>query len=65
MQTTSITKLRNELINVFDRLKEGSIDCERAKEMNNTAGKIIKTVGIQIAYSGLRKEKPEIEFLKD
>jgi len=60
----TIKELRTELIMVFNGLKNGSIEFKNAAEMNNTAGKIINTTRAQLEYSKLRKEKPEIDFLK-
>lgn len=59
----SIIQLREELSEVFTGLKNGSIEPKTASEMNNAAGKIINTVKVQLEYSALRKEKPEIDFL--
>lgn len=59
----NIKELREELSKVFMGLKSGEIEPKTASEMNNAAGKIINTVKVQLEYSALRKEKPEIEFL--
>ncbi len=59
----TIKKLREELLSVFDRLKNGEIDLKEAAEMNNTAGKIINTARVELEYSKLRGEKPKIDFL--
>jgi hypothetical protein len=64
MSTNRITELRNDLLEVYDGLRTGSIEPKEAKEINNTAGKIIATAKVQLEYSGLRGEKPEIDFLK-
>ncbi|HVK42696.1 MAG TPA: hypothetical protein VM471_09485 [Phenylobacterium sp.] len=60
---TTISDIRNELINVFNGLRDGSIEAKDAMEINNTAGKIISTAKVQIAYHALRNEAPEIAFL--
>ena len=57
--------LRKRLCKVFDDLRTGSIDYKTACEMNNTAGKIMSTAKAQLECAKLRKEKPEIVFLKD
>jgi len=60
----SITELRNELAAVFKGLKDGTLEPKQAVEMNNAAGKIINTVKVQLEYAELRKETPNIPFMK-
>lgn len=60
---TTITDIRNDLIAVFNGLKDGSIEAKDAIEINNTAGKIINSAKVQLAYHALRGETPNIEFL--
>lgn len=60
---TNVIELRNELCQVFDQLRKGTVDCKCAKEIVNAAGKIINTVRIELEYADLRKETPVIEFL--
>ena len=59
----NITDVRNHLLEVFDGLRAGTVDIKNAVEINNTAGKIINTAKVQIAYSALRGEAPYIPFL--
>lgn len=59
----NVTELRNEMIDVFQKLKEGSLEHKRAKEMSNAAGKIIGTVSLQLKYAQQRNETPAIDFL--
>jgi len=59
----NITDLRNELINVFDQVKKDSIDLDKAKELNRTAGKIISTLNVQLKANELCEKKPNIRFL--
>lgn len=61
---TTITEIRNDLINVFNGLRDGTIEAKDAVEINNTAGKIISSAKVQLAYAALRGERPDIEFLK-
>lgn len=58
-----IKELRDNLTTLFTELKTGEFKGSDAKEMNNCAGKIINSIKVQLEYSALRKEKPEIEFL--
>lgn len=60
---TTITDIRNDLIRVFNGLRDGTIDAHEAFEINNTAGKIISSAKVQLAYHALRGERPNIEFL--
>lgn len=59
----NVVELRNELCIVFDRLKAKDIESDVAKELVNTAGKIIKSVKIELEYASQRKERPIIAFL--
>lgn len=60
---TTITEIRNDLIAVFNGLRDGTIDPKQAVEVNNTAGKIISTAKVQLGYHSLRGEIPSIPFL--
>lgn len=60
---TTITDIRDQLIEVFNDLRAGRMELKDAAEINNTAGKIISTAKTQIAYSALRGEAPYIPFL--
>lgn len=60
----TINQLRDELLSTFDSLKSGEIDVKVAAEMNNTAGKIIGTVKVELEYSELKNEIPSIAFLE-
>lgn len=59
----NVIQLRNELCQVFDDLRDRKIRTPVAKEIVNTAGKIINTVKLELEYAALRKETPIIEFL--
>ena len=60
---TTINEIRDSLIDVFTRLKAGEMDAKHAVEINNTAGKIISSAKVQLAYHALRGEAPNIAFL--
>lgn len=59
----TVTDIRNDLINVFQGLRDKTMDVKDAVEINNTAGKIISSAKAQLAYHALRGECPEIPFL--
>jgi hypothetical protein len=56
--------LRNELITLFENIKADKVDLLKAKELNNSAGKIIGTAKIQLQYNEQMGEKKKIEFLE-
>lgn len=60
----SVTVLRDELAEVFDQLKSGEIKPKEAGELANVAGKMINSAKVQLEYYALRKEVPNIPFLK-
>jgi hypothetical protein len=64
MATLTVTELRNDLLKVYDELRAGKLEAKDAKEINNTAGKIISSAKVQLEYAAIRNEKPEIDFLK-
>lgn len=59
-----ISELTTELASLYEGLKTGAVDVKVATEMNNTAGKIINAQRVQLEYAELRKEQPEIDFMK-
>ena len=59
-----ISELTKELTALYEGLKVGTLDVKVATEMNNTAGKIINAQRVQLEYADLRKEQPDIDFMK-
>lgn len=59
-----ISELTKELSELYEGLKNGTIETKVATEMNNTAGKIINAQRVQLEYADLRKEQPDIDFMK-
>lgn len=59
----NVNELIEELSAVFMNLKTEKLAPKVAKEMNNSAGKIISASKAQLEYYSLRKEKPTINFL--
>ena len=59
-----ISELTTELSSLYDGLKNGTVDVKIAAELNNTAGKIINAQRVQLEYAELRKEQPDIDFMK-
>ncbi len=61
----NVNELRAELAQVFAQLKAGAIKPGEAAELANIAGKMIGSAKVQVEYYALRKEAPDIAFLKD
>jgi hypothetical protein len=59
----NITELRDNLTSLYADLKSGAIEPKMATEMNNTAGKIIGTLKVELDYAEQRKVMPSIAFL--
>lgn len=60
----NMTELRDDLAKLYSEIRNAQIKPEFAKEACNAAGKIIKSAAVQVDYASLRKETPEIPFLK-
>ena len=60
----TMKEVRERIVKTIDDLESGKIDLKTAGEMHNGIGKIINTVRTQLEYSKLRKEKPQIDFMK-
>lgn len=60
----TVEDLRDQLAEVFSQLKSGGMKPNEAAELANVAGKMISSAKVQIEYYALRKEAPEIAFLK-
>lgn len=63
-QPKNIVELRDSLGIIFADLCNSSIKPGIAKEANNSAGKIIGTIKVQLDNAAQRKEPPDIEYLK-
>jgi len=59
-----ISELTVQPSDLYEGLKNGTVEVKTAAEMNNTAGKIIHTQRVQLEYAALRKEEPDIAFMK-
>lgn len=60
----NLTELRLDLLEAYRDVKSDSLNIQKAKELSNLAGKIIKSVAVQIEYANIRKETPDIPFAK-
>lgn len=60
----NVDELRDQLADVFLKLRAGEIKPSEAAELANLAGKMISSAKVQIEYHALRKEAPVIDFLR-
>lgn len=60
----NIEDLRNDLLNNYEKTKTGEISIGLAKELSNSAGKIIATVKAQLEYNKYVGNTSEIPFMK-
>lgn len=56
-------ELRDQLAEVFTKLRAGEMKPGEAAELANLAGKMISSAKVQVEYYALRKESPKIKFL--
>jgi hypothetical protein len=63
MKINHITQLTELLTETIDGLKNGSTTLEEGSVTANVAGKIIKSVQVQIDYARARKEIPDVAFM--
>lgn len=59
----NINELRNELSDNFKKLKDGEMDVPVVAELNNTAGKMIQTIAMEIKQAEMLESKEMIPFL--
>ena len=60
----NITELRKSLTDNYTKLKAGKMNIGLAKELANTAGKIINSCKAQLDYQSMIGTKNRIEFLE-
>lgn len=61
----NVTELRDELAKVFEGVRDKKTDPRDAAEMNNTAGKMINTLKVEIDYNMMMKNNKNIKFLEN
>ena len=61
----TVTDLRNDLLDVYDKTKTEEINIGIAKELANIAGKVIKTACVELSYNQFTKQSDKkIKFLE-
>jgi phage-related protein len=61
----NVTDLRNKLLNNIEKLETGELDKALASEIANHAGKVIKSVAVELSYNQFTKQSDKrIKFLE-
>jgi len=61
----TVKELRDNLIQDYELTKKGLMDNQTANTLANTAGKIIKTAALELAYNQFTKQPDKkIDFLE-
>lgn len=61
----NITELRDDMLKVYESLRNGSIKKSEADALANVAGKVLAGCKVQLEYAAMRGEKPNIAFIGD
>lgn len=62
-KVTNVVELRESLLEVYDKLRDGEMGIREAKEQANVAGKIIQSAKLQVEYNAYMKTQSRIAFL--
>lgn len=62
-KVTNVVELRESLLEVYDKLRDGEMGIREAKEQANVAGKIIQSAKLQVEYNAYMKSQATIAFL--
>lgn len=60
----NIKELRDILINTLDKLQNGEVNIQEAKQTANLAGKIINTAKVQLEYNIYTQSNKRVAFLE-
>lgn len=60
----NVTQLRDDLIKIYEQVKSKEIGLKEAKELTNTAGKILSSAKLELEYKSYVGQKDKIEFLE-
>ena len=63
-QIENVVQLRNDLIQIYQGVKTKKIGLKEAKELTNTAGKILSSAKLELEYKSYTGQKDKIEFLE-
>jgi hypothetical protein len=62
-EINNVKELRDDLRELYKELRQKKIGLREAKELNNTAGKIMNSAKLQMEYNNFTKSGQKIEFL--
>lgn len=60
----NLQELTKQLSDNFQDLQTGKLEIEKAKEISNLAGKLLKGAKLQLEYNSQMKYDKKIEFLE-
>ena len=60
----NIKDLRESLVDNYEKLKNNEMELKMAKELANTAGKVLNSLKVELEYQALTGNKKRIEFLE-
>ena len=63
-EINNVKDLRDDLVTIYQSLRNGKIGLREAKESNNTAGKILNAAKLELEYNTFTKSKKKIAFLE-
>lgn len=61
----NMTELRDQMLDIFEEAKKGSIRPADLKEKSNLLGKVIASTKVQLEQSVYLKDDKGVKFLKD
>jgi hypothetical protein len=60
----NIKDLRESLVDNYEKLKNNEMELKMAKELANTAGKVLNSLKVELEYQALTGNKKIIKFLE-
>lgn len=60
----NVKQLRDELVNVFESVRDGKMDVSQGKTLVATSNSMLKSAQLELEHSKLVGIKKEISFLK-
>lgn len=65
MEVKNNTTLRQDLTEVYNKLRAGEIGIDEAKTVANLAGKVVKSATAQLEYNKFTGQKRNIGFFEE
>lgn len=60
----NVKQLRDDLLATYEKLRDGEIGLNEAKQLSNVAGKILSSAKVQLEYNKHTSSKAQIKFLQ-